>query len=132
MLVRAPTSPLRTRPRVQRAPGIPCALLFSRVNPIKTRAHRAARPRRHVLNEAQRVYRNGPPVIWLGFLNWERAENNESVEVFGGVAPGRRLQATLAAPPARTPSAKRSSANESRMIRDVRFSASGSGVKKAN
>jgi hypothetical protein len=50
-------SPLRTRPRVQRAPGIPCTLLFSRVNPIKTRAHRAARPRRYVLNEAQRLYR---------------------------------------------------------------------------
>jgi hypothetical protein len=46
-------SPLRTRPRVQRAPGIPCALLFSRVNPIKTRAHRAARPRRYVLYEAE-------------------------------------------------------------------------------
>src|SRR5512140_2656554 len=28
MLVRAPTSPLRTKPRVQRAPGIPCALHF--------------------------------------------------------------------------------------------------------
>src|SRR3981081_1734019 len=56
MLVRAPTSPLRTRPRVRRAPGIPCALPFSRVNPIKTRAHRAARLRRYVLNEAQRVY----------------------------------------------------------------------------
>src|SRR5258708_14905399 len=40
---------LHTRPRVQRAPGMPCALLFSRVNPIKTRAHRAARPRRYVL-----------------------------------------------------------------------------------
>jgi hypothetical protein len=74
---------------------------------------------------------NGPPVIWLGFLNRERAENNESVEVFGRVAPGRRLQATLAAPPARVPSAKRLSANESRMIRDVGFSASGSRVKKA-
>jgi hypothetical protein len=74
---------------------------------------------------------NGPPVIWLSFLNRERAENNESVEVFGRVAPGRRLQATLAAPPARVPSAKRLSANESRMIRDVGFSASGSRVKKA-
>ena len=48
MLVRAPTLPLRTRPRVQRAPGIPCALPFSRVNPIKTRAHGAARPRSDV------------------------------------------------------------------------------------
>jgi hypothetical protein len=56
---------------------------------------------------------NGPPAIWLGFLNWERAENNESVEVFGGVAPDRRLHATLAAPPARAPSAKRQSANDS-------------------
>jgi hypothetical protein len=47
---------LHTRPRVQRAPGIPCALLFSRVNLIKTRAHRAARARRHVLDEAQRAW----------------------------------------------------------------------------
>jgi hypothetical protein len=28
MLVRASILPLRTRPRVQRAPGIPCALFF--------------------------------------------------------------------------------------------------------
>jgi hypothetical protein len=49
-------SPLRTRPRVQRAPGIPCALRFSRANPIKTRAHRAAGSRSYVLYEAQRVY----------------------------------------------------------------------------
>lgn len=41
---------------VQRAPGIPCALLFSRANPVKTRAHRAARLRSHVLREAHRVY----------------------------------------------------------------------------
>src|SRR5713226_6095185 len=49
-------SPLRTRPRVQRASGIPCALPFSRVNPVKTRAHRAARPRWYVLDDAQRAY----------------------------------------------------------------------------
>jgi hypothetical protein len=28
-------SPLRTRPRVQRAPGIPCALPFSRADPYQ-------------------------------------------------------------------------------------------------
>src|SRR3984893_12162337 len=57
---------LHTRPRVQRAPAIPCALLFSRVNPIKTRAHRAARMRSHALDEAKRVYRERAAGPWLG------------------------------------------------------------------
>jgi hypothetical protein len=56
-----PCTILHTGPRVQRAPGIPCALSFSRVTPVKTRAHRAARVRRYVLNEAQRVWGSGPP-----------------------------------------------------------------------
>jgi hypothetical protein len=55
-----PLSPLRTRPRVQRAPGIPCALRFSRVNPVKTRARRAAGARSHVLDEAHRVDADPP------------------------------------------------------------------------
>src|SRR5258708_33006106 len=64
-------SPLRTRPRVQRAPGIPCALSFWRVIPGKTRAHRAARPRSHVLmkpcpHEAQRAYEDLPAPSWPG------------------------------------------------------------------
>src|ERR1700730_7779077 len=60
---------LPTRPRVHRAPGIPCALLFSRVNPIKTRAHRVARPRSRALHEAKRVYRERAAGHWLGFLD---------------------------------------------------------------
>ena len=80
MLVRAPTSPLRTRPRVQRAPGIPCALPFSRANPGKTRAHRAARLRRYVLNEAQRVYRERTAGHLAGELGFEpRQTESESV-----------------------------------------------------
>src|ERR1700738_4142663 len=80
MLVRAPTSPLRTRPRVQRAPGIPCALLFSRVNPIKTRTHRAARLQRYVLNEAQRVFRERTAGHVAGELGFEpRQTESESV-----------------------------------------------------
>jgi hypothetical protein len=54
---------LHTRPRVQRAPGIPCTLLFWRVNPIKTRAHCAARPRSHALHEAKRVSGSGPKLV---------------------------------------------------------------------
>ena len=41
-----PLSPLRTRPPVQRAPGIPCTLPLSRANPVRT--GRIA-PRDHVL-----------------------------------------------------------------------------------
>ena len=50
---------LHTRPRVQRAPGIPCALSFSRVTPVKTRAHRAARQRRYAFYEARHGWGNG-------------------------------------------------------------------------
>jgi hypothetical protein len=44
-------SPLRTKPRVQRAPGIPCALPFSRADPIKTRARRAAGQRSYAYRD---------------------------------------------------------------------------------
>jgi hypothetical protein len=50
-----PLSPLRTRPRVQRASGIPCALAFSRVNPMQPRARRAARLQRRGLSFETRV-----------------------------------------------------------------------------
>src|SRR5258708_30626673 len=42
---------LHTRPRVQRAPGFPCALLLlERVERRKARAHRAARMRTYILS----------------------------------------------------------------------------------
>ena len=44
-----PHSLLRTRPQVQRSSGIPCALSFPRVSPVKTRARRAARTRKRGL-----------------------------------------------------------------------------------
>jgi hypothetical protein len=48
--------PLHMRPRVQRAPGIPCALCFREVAKItrKPRAHRAARTRRCILRHCER------------------------------------------------------------------------------
>jgi hypothetical protein len=49
MLVCALSTFLHTRPRVQRAPGIPCALSIpGRMIFSKPRAHRAARMRRHI------------------------------------------------------------------------------------
>src|ERR1700676_5483889 len=63
---------LHTRPRVQRAPGIPCALLFSRVN--LARLGRIAPRDRGVMPfmKQNACIGNGPPVA--GWGSWIRIE----------------------------------------------------------
>ena len=76
---------LHTRPRVQRAPGFPCALLlFSRATvPRKARAHRAAATRAHGLalltveSEARSVVEN--PVIKHRSSNTRHCERSEAI-----------------------------------------------------
>ena len=62
MLVRALLCTLRTGPRVQRAPGFPCALCLERAGvKDKTRAQCAARSRRRVtLYDASHLYSSSP------------------------------------------------------------------------
>ena len=72
--VRTSSCTLHTRPRVPRAPGIPCALLFSGVTAIQDSAHRAARPQGHAscdpnqrigwLDEGKSLEYKGK--VWLG------------------------------------------------------------------
>src|SRR5690242_14163089 len=62
MLVCVSTTPLHTRPRVQRAPGIPCALFSSRGADIvfKPRALRAARSRSRIQCKTRHCEPTGP------------------------------------------------------------------------
>jgi hypothetical protein len=57
------------RPRVQRAPGLPCALFFWGANEFsKTRAHRVARARSHIQPSSLRT--QGPIRRVLSFRQW--------------------------------------------------------------
>src|SRR6266581_7857665 len=107
MLVRANTTPLRTRPRVQRASGIPCALCFREVANItcKPRVHRAARMRKHVWTPV--IARSACDEAIHSFFAWRhgllRFARND-VEGTGDDGRNRRtipnfVTATPAAPP---------------------------------
>ena len=78
MLVCAHVHFLHTRPRVQRAPGFPCALLFSGAKLIaKLRAHRAARWRTYAFPSLRGAQRRSNPASFLAMDCFANARNDE-------------------------------------------------------